>query len=317
MRTLITGINGFVGRHLTTFLQRERPQHHLFGSAIESGLPPGVNGWELDLCEAESTRKLIQAVKPGVIFHLAAQTFVPRSFENPWETLQNNILAQLNVLEACLSVGIKPRIIVISSGEIYGAVAPDELPISENAALRPNSPYSVSKVTQDLLAYQYCISHGLPILRARPFNHFGPGQSKRFMTPDFAMQVARMEKGAEPILQVGNLETRRDFTDVRDIVRAYVALAEQGEAGAAYNIASGVSHSAGDVVAVLEELTPIRFRVAVQQERLRPSDSPDIIGDASRLRAATGWQPQIPFRQTLKDILENCRQELALNPASV
>lgn len=317
MRTLITGINGFVGRHLAAFLKRERPQHHLFGTAIESGLPPGVDGWKLDLCEKESTRKLIKAVKPDVIFHLAAQAFVPRSFEYPWETLQNNILAQLNVLEACLSAGIQPRIVVISSGGIYGTVAPDELPISENAELRPNSPYNVSKVAQDLLGYQYYFSHGLPILRARPFNHFGPGQNRRFMTPDFAMQVAQMEKGAEPILRVGNLESRRDFTDVRDIVRAYVDLAEQGEAGAAYNIASGVSRSVGDVVAVLQELTSIRFRVAVQQERLRPSDSPDNIGDASRLRAATGWRPQIPFRQTLKDILENCRQELALNPASI
>ena len=215
-----------------------------------------------------------KTVKPEVIFHLAAQAFVPRSFEYPWETLQNNILAQLNLLEACLSVDIKPRIVVISSGGIYGTVAPEELPISENAELRPNSPYSVSKVTQDLLAYQYCISHGLPILRARPFNHFGPGQSKRFMAADFAMQVSQMEKGAEPILQVGNLETRRDFTDVRDIVRAYVALAERGEAGAAYNIASGVSRSAGDVVAVLQELTATQFQVEVQRERLRPSDTP-------------------------------------------
>ena len=256
-------------------------------------------------------------MKPEVIFHLAAQAFVPRSFEKPWETLQNNILAQLNILEACLSVGIKPRIVVISSGGIYGTVAPEELPISENAELRPNSPYNVSKVAQDLLGYQYYFSHGLPILRARPFNHFGPGQSKRFMTPDFAMQVARMEKGAEPILHVGNLVSRRDFTDVRDIVRAYVDLAEQGKAGEAYNIASGVSRSVGDVVDVLQELTPIRFRVEVQQGRLRPSDSPDNIGDASRLRAATGWRPQIPFRQSLQDILENCRQELALNPTSV
>ena len=191
------------------------------------------------------------------------------------------------------------------------------MPITENAALRPNSPYSVSKVTQDLLAYQYFISHGLPILRARPFNHFGPGQSKRFMAADFVMQVARMEKGAAPILQVGNLETRRDFTDVRDIVQAYVALAERGEAGAAYNIASGVSRSAGDVVAVLQELTATQFQVEAQRERLRPSDTPVIIGDASRLRAATGWRPLIPFHQTLRDILEDCRRELALNPASV
>lgn len=316
MRTLITGVNGFVGRHLTTYLQRERPQQCLFGTTLGSGLPTGICGCELDLSDQSRTLDFIREVKPDVIYHLAAQAFVPRSFENPWETLQNNIRAQLNILEACSSLEIRPRMVIISSGEIYGAVAPAELPITEDAALRPNSPYSVSKATQDLLAYQYFFSHGLPILRARPFNHFGPGQSVRFMAPDFAWQVAHMERGAEPILHVGNLETRRDFTDVRDIVRAYVCLAESGEAGAAYNIASGISRSAGDVVRTLKELTPIRFRVEVQRERLRLSDSPDIVGDASRLRAATGWRPQIPFRQTLSDILEDFRKELTVDPES-
>ena len=311
MRVLITGVNGFVGRHLSTFLQRERPQQFLYGTALGSRLPPGISGSELDLRDEAGALDFIREVRPDVIYHLAAQAFVPRSFEDPWETLQNNIRAQLNVLSACLSLGIQPRIVIVSSGEIYGAVSPTELPITENAALRPNSPYSVSKAAQDLLGYQYYLSHSLPILRARPFNHFGPGQNRRFMAADFARQVARMEMGAKPILRVGNLETRRDFTDVRDIVRAYVSLAESGEAGAAYNIASGHSHSADDVARSLQELTSVRFRVEVQAERLRPSDSPEIVGDASRLRAATGWQPQIPFTQTLRDILNACRQELA------
>ena len=315
MRVLITGVNGFVGRHLSTFLQRERPQQYLYGTALGSRLPPGISGRELDLCDEAGACDLIREVQPDVIYHLAAQAFVPRSFEDPWGTLQNNIRAQLNVLSGCIALGIQPRIVIVSSGEIYGAVSPTELPIGENAALRPNSPYSVSKATQDLLAYQYYLSHGLPILRARPFNHFGPGQNRRFMAPDFACQVARMEMGFEPVLHVGNLETRRDFTDVRDIVRAYVSLAESGEAGVAYNIASGHSRSAGDVARALEELTPVRFRVEVQDMRLRPSDSPDIVGDASRLRATTGWQPQIPFTQTLRDILNACRQELSGAPA--
>ncbi|MCY3836864.1 MAG: GDP-mannose 4,6-dehydratase [Anaerolineaceae bacterium] len=317
MRILITGVNGFVGRHLATHLQRERPQQRLFGTALEGDWAPGIAGRQLDLCDEASTRQLIDEIKPNVIYHLAAQAFVPRSFEYPWETLENNIRAQLNILEACLSAGIQPRIVIVSSGEIYGAVSPSELPIAETAALRPNSPYSVSKVTQDLLAYQYFVASGLPILRARPFNHFGPGQNTRFMAADFARQVVRMECGAAPILQVGNLETRRDFTDVRDIVRAYVCLAEQGEAGEAYNIASGVSHSGGNVVRVLQELTAVRFRVAVQRERFRPSDAPAILGDASRLRSTTGWEPQIPFRQSLCDILQQFREEMAQDPASV
>lgn len=317
MRILITGVNGFVGRHLSAHLQRERPQQRLFGTALEGDWSAGIEGRQLNLCDEASTHKLIDEIKPNVIYHLAAQAFVPRSFESPWETLQNNIRAQLNILEACLTAGIQPRIVIVSSGEIYGAVSPAELPIAETAALRPNSPYSVSKVTQDLLAYQYFITHSLPILRARPFNHFGPGQNTRFMAADFARQVARMEQGAEPVLEVGNLETRRDFTDVRDIVRAYVCLAEQGEAGEAYNIASGVSHSGNDVVRDLQELARVRFRVVVQRERLRPSDAPDILGDAGRLRSTTCWKPQIPFRQTLRDILQQFREELALDPTAV
>lgn len=316
-RVLITGANGFVGRHLCAYLQRERPEQRLFGVTLSTDAAAaaehlgGVACRALDLRQERAIREYIAEIRPQVIYHLAAQAFVPRSFTAPWHTLENNIRAQLNLFLACLAAGIQPRIVIISSGEIYGAVSPAELPIREEAALRPNSPYSVSKVAQDLLAYQYGQSHGLPILRARPFNHFGPGQNERFMAADFAAQVARMERGAAPVLQVGNLKTRRDFTDVRDIVRAYALLAEKGAAGQAYNIASGHSHSAADVARVLQELTSVRFRVEVQEERLRPSDTPDIIGDARRLRAATGWRPQIAFADTLRDILDHCRRQQA------
>ena len=311
MRTLITGSSGFVGRHLCRYLLQERPGQELYGIGISTHSLSGVQLQNLDLCEEVATKDYIAALQPTTIYHLAAQAFVPLSFQKPWETLANNIHAQLNVLTACLELPKPPRIVIVSSGEIYGNVRSADLPLGETAPLRPASPYSVSKAAQDLLASQYHISHRLPILRARPFNHFGPGQDARFMAADFARQIAHMETGAPAILKVGNLTTRRDFTDVRDIVRAYVLIAERGEAGAVYNIASGVSRSAKDVARVLRGLTPIRFRVEVQKSRLRPADTPDVVGDASRLCAATGWSPEITFEQSLRDLLDDSRQQLA------
>ncbi|RMG85361.1 MAG: SDR family oxidoreductase [Chloroflexi bacterium] len=314
MRILITGAGGFVGQHLVHHLRDIYPDAELYGTVLQQPATPHseyVDCHELDLKNEEATFALIKKLQPDCIYHLAAQAFVPRSFEDPWETLENNIRAQLNVILGCLKANIRPRMLIISSAEIYGAVQPDELPLSEAAPLRPSSPYSVSKIAQDMLGLQYHISHEFPIMRARPFNHFGPGQSERFVAPAFAIQIARIEAGLqEPIIYVGNLAPQRDFTDVRDIVRAYRLIMDKGTSGEAYNIASGKTYSAQDILDVLFQYTDVEIEVRVDESRLRPVDIPIIQGDATRLQATTGWQPEIPFEQTLKDVLEDCRQRV-------
>jgi GDP-4-dehydro-6-deoxy-D-mannose reductase len=236
---------------------------------------------------------------------------VSRSFEAAWETLENNIRAQLNVIQACLDVPAPPRLLVVSSGEIYGAADATHLPSNEDTPLRPSSPYSVSKVTQDMLGLQYFLSHKLPILRVRPFNHLGPGQSEGFVAPDFAMQIARIEAGSQPPrVMVGNLTTQRDFTDVRDVTRAYRLIMERGTPGDVYNIASGKTYSMDDVLAILLNLTNVQVEVCQDDGRLRRGSIPILWGDASHLRAVTGWEPTIPLEQTLLDVLDDCRERV-------
>jgi GDP-4-dehydro-6-deoxy-D-mannose reductase len=243
------------------------------------------------------------------IYHLAGQAFVPRSFEAPWETLENNVRPQLNLSLACIQYHPTTRILIAGSAEIYGTVT--RVPIDESAPLQPSSPYSVSKVTQDLLGLQYHLSHGLHILRARAFNHFGPKQSDRFVVPAFAMQIARIEAGQQaPVLQVGDLSAQRDFTDVRDIVRAYRLLVERGTPGEAYNIASGEAHSIQEVLDTLLSLTAVPITVTIDEKRLRPSNIPILVGDNTRLRQATGWSPTVRFDQTLQEVLQDCRERV-------
>ena len=229
-------------------------------------------------------------------------------FDDPWETLENNIRAELNIFLACARLGLSPRIVIVSSAEIYGAVSRDALPLSESAAIRPTNPYSVSKVAQDMLGLQYHLSHGLPIMRARPFNHIGPGQNARFVAPAFAMQIAKIEAGRqEPCILVGNLDAKRDFTDVRDIARAYRLIAERGRPGEAYNVASGEACSIRSLLETLLDLSDEDIAVAVDPGRLRPVDVPEIRGDAAKLRRDTGWTPSYELARTLQDVLDDCR----------
>lgn len=313
MRILITGAGGFVGGHLSDHLLKTIPDAELHGTVLPG--EEAVSHAELhaiDLKDEHAVNTLIEQLRPDYIFHLAAQAFVPRSFIAPWETLENNIRAQLNVIQACLAADIRPRILVVSSAEIYGTVSPDELPLTEDAELRPTSPYSVSKIAQDMLALQYYISHNLPIMRARPFNHFGPGQRESFVAPSFASQIARIEAGQQlPQLNVGDLTAQRDFTDVRDIVRAYRLIVEHGKPGEVYNIASGQARSIQSLLDGLMKHSRTDIEVIIDPERLRPSSIPILQGDASRLHAATGWRPLIPFEQTLADVLNDCRQRVS------
>ena len=314
MPILITGAGGFVGNHLAAYLNGATPDARLVGTTLfpsERVHPAVAENHLIDLKDAAQVRGLLADCRPDAIFHLAAQAFVPRSFEAPWETLENNILAQLNVIQACLSLDLRPRVLVVSSAEIYGSVAPEQLPLAEDTEIRPTNPYSVSKVAQDMLALQYYLSHDLPIMRARPFNHIGPGQNDRFVAPAFAMQIAKIEEGLqEAVIYVGNLTAKRDFTDVRDIVRAYSMIIDRGQPGETYNVSSGEARSIRDMLDILLGLSEIDIEVRVDRKRLRPVDVPEIRGDAAKLREDTGWQPAIAFEQTLQDVLADCRQRV-------
>lgn len=319
MRVLITGIAGFAGSYLTEYLLSRAemdPALELWGvSQRGSENPPTdarINYVIGDLTDLPLTADLLAQVSPDRIYHLAAQAFVPVSWQDPWSTLENNIRAQTNVLHAAAQQKSNARILVVGSNEEYGRVTPADLPIDEETPLRPDSPYGVSKITQDFLGLQYFLSHGLYVVRMRPFNHIGPRQNDRFVTSNFAKQVAEIEAGLRaPKLRVGNLDAQRDFTDVRDTVRGYVLALEFGQAGEVYNIGSGKPCAIREIVETFQHLARVPFEIEYDSERMRPSDTPISYCDATKLKNATGWEPQIPFEQTLRDILEYWRGRVA------
>ena len=313
MKALITGAGGFVGNHLARHLL-EQGDVELFGTTyLEPENYPALRQYDMrlrrvDLTDDDAVQRLLQDVQPDHIYHLAAQSFVPESFEDPWGTLGNNIQAQLSIILALLRLDLPARLLVVGSAEVYGPVSPNEIPIGEDQPLRPPSPYSVSKVAQDMLGLQYFISHNLPAIRVRPFNQIGPGQSKRFVAPAFASQIASIEAGQqEPVLYVGNLEARRDFTDVRDMVRAYRLVMATGEPGAVYNIGSGQAHSIQELLDTLLHYTDAPIEVQVDPARVRPVEVPIFVCDPTRVHAATGWQPEYTFDRTLADVLDDWR----------
>jgi GDP-4-dehydro-6-deoxy-D-mannose reductase len=239
---------------------------------------------------------------------------VPRAVIDPAGTLITNAVSQINVLEACRAVGLDPVVVVAGSAEIYGMASPTDMPLTEDQPFRPSNPYAVSKLAQDMFGLQYALSYGMRIVRARPFNHVGPGQSDRFVLSNFARQIAEAEAGlADPVLLVGNLDARRDFLDVRDVVRAYRLLADARFAGEAFNIASGIGRSIRDLLGLLLSRSAVDIEVRSDPARMRPSDLPVLIGDASRLRDATGWTPEIPIEQSIADTLDDWRGRVRRN----
>ncbi len=316
MRALVTGITGFVGSHLAEYLLSQgvevwgsyRPQSRtIYVDHIVSQL----HLVECDLRNAASVTKMVERGKPERIFHLAAQTFVPASFDHPAESFTTNVVSQINLLEAVLRVCPDARTLVSGSSEEYGRVLPEELPVKETNPLRPLSPYAVSKVAQDLLGYQYHQSHGLHIVRTRAFNHEGPRRAEAFALSSFAKQIAEIElRGHEPTIMVGNLDAKRDFLDVRDVVRAYGLLLELGVPGEVYNVASGRMWRIGDALDHLLTLSKVRVEVRQDPARLRPSDVQLLQGDAHKLHEATSWSPSIPFEDTLHSLLDYWRQEI-------
>ena len=313
-RVLVTGVTGFAGSHLVDFLL-EQGGYDIYGiqrwrSRTENieHFADKISLLECDLRDATSTRDTLEKVRPDWIFHLAAQSFVPTSWSAPTESLTTNVLAQLNIFEAARHMGLKCRIQLACSSEEYGMVFPDEVPIKETNPLRPLSPYAVSKVAQDMLGYQYWMSFNVDSVRTRGFNHEGPRRGPVFVASDFAKQIADIERGKKaPVLSVGNLEAQRDFTDVRDMVRAYVLALEKCEPGEVYNICSGKAWTIQKLLDYLLGLTTAKIEVRQDPARLRPSDVPILLGDNSKFVKATGWQPTIPFETTLRDMLEYWR----------
>ena len=316
---LITGITGFAGSHLAEYLL----EHHLdvrvvgthrWRSPLDNveGILDRIELRETDLRDLNSVYRTMEAVRPDYVFHLAAQSFVPTSWSAPASTLETNVIGQTNIFEAVRALALDPVIQIACSSEEYGLVHPDETPIRETNPLRPLSPYAVSKISQDYLAYQYFQSYGLKTVRTRGFNHTGPRRGKVFVTSNFAMQLAKIEAGLqEPVIRVGNLDAIRDFTDVRDMVRAYYLAVTRARPGEVYNIASGKGITIRELLDRLIELAAVEVSIEQDPERMRPSDVEILLGDSSKFRADTGWEPQIPFEQTLKDTFEYWRRRIA------
>jgi len=320
MSILITGITGFVGSHLAEYCLTKKGakvfgtvlSHHL-GDELKriEHIKNKIKLFECDLTNRIAVEKVLSQARPDKIFHLAAQSFVPTSWESPEYTLYNNIMAELNIFEVVRQLKLDPIIHVPGSSEEYGLVKKNELKIKESNPLRPLSPYGVSKVAQEMLAYQYHQSYGLKTVITRAFNHEGPRRGKQFVTSAFASQIAAIEKGKQaPIMKVGNLEAWRDFSDVRDIVRAYWLATEKCRFGEPYNIGSGQVHQIKEVLSVLLSFSRVKIKVKQDPKLMRPSDVPILQCDAAKFRRATGWKPQIPFKTTLKDTLDYWREEI-------
>ena len=315
---LVTGITGFVGSHLAEWALAQGAD--VVGSVRWRSktehidhLRDRITLVNSDLRDLSSVRSLLEQARADYIVHLAAQSFVGASWETPMETLLTNAVSQMNLFEAIRQLGASARFLVIGSSEEYGLVYPDELPIRETNPLRPLSPYAVSKVTQDLMGFQYWKSYGLDIVRTRAFNHTGPRRGDAFATSSFAKQIAEAEAGLrEPVVLVGDLKPTRDFSDVRDIVRGYWALLERGTPGEVYNLCSGVDWSIERILNFLVSHSKLeRVEVRPDPARLRPSDVPALRGSAEKIRHAVGWTPRIPLEQTLLDLLDYWRRQIA------
>lgn len=319
MKLLITGVTGFVGSHLAESCLA-RGDVEVVGTYRWRSPRENIEHIkdlelvEMDMLDSTSVRSVLEVVRPDWVFHLAAQSFVPTSWSAPAQTLQTNVLGQLNFLEAIRQLALDVRFLVVGSSEEYGLVHPDETPIKETNPLRPLSPYAVSKVTQDLLGYQYFRSYGLHTVRTRAFNHGGPRRGEVLLPSDFAKQIAEIEKGArEPVVKVGNLDAIRDFTDVRDIVRAYWLALESGEPGDVYNIGSGDARSVREILDLLLGLSDTSIEVQQVPEKMRPSDVEILICDSSKFREQTGWVPQIPMETMLRDTLDYWRERVRVS----
>ena len=292
MRALITGGKGFVGQWLAAHLK-------------DKGDEVAVIDVETDVADGAAVSRVMQDVAPDAVYHLAAMTHVGESWENPSQVLRVNVLGTAEVLAAARSLSTDPTVLVVSSAEVYGVVAPAQLPLSESTPTLPASPYAASKLASEAVALQAWRGYGQRVIVVRPFNHIGPGQSPNFFVPALAKRIVEATRTGGTSLRVGTLTTRRDFTDVRDVVSAYRLLVESGAPGAVYNVCSGVDVAMSDVADRLLKLSQADLTMETDPELVRPVDVPVLRGDAGLLRAATGWEPVIPLATTLADVLSS------------
>lgn len=316
MPILVTGATGFAGGHLLELL-RQRGEtalvavsRHAQWPAALAHLADGVTLLACDVADRAAIESILRTVRPEQIYHLAGYAHAGQSFHEPDAAWAGNLTATRALYEAVARWGGKPRVLFVGSGLVYGDPEAAEQVYDETAPLRPVSPYAASKAAADLASYQCTRAPGLDIVRARPFNHFGPRQSPQYAVAHFAQQIAAAEAGrAPPILETGNLSPQRDLTDVRDVVAAYVLLMERGETGEAYNIATGVVHAMQEIVDRLVALARVRLEVRQRADLVRARDTSAVRGDYSKLHRATGWQPRIPLEQSLADTLDYWRQQ--------
>jgi len=316
-RSLITGINGFAGSYLAELLIKEG--HKIHGTSRKlsnleniSQITKSITLIEADLRDKKMLLAAIEMIRPDYIFHLAAQSFAPASIDNPKETFDINFFGTFNLLDAVKESKLDPIIQIACSSEEYGLVYPNEVPIKETNPLRPLNPYAVSKIGADFLGYQYFKTYGLKVIRTRAFNHEGPRRGEMFATSSFAKQIAMIERGFEkPVLYVGNLTVRRDFTDVRDMVKAYYLSVIKCELGEVYNVCSGRAIKIEEVLNYLLSISKVRgIKIKKDPKRTRRSELPILLGDNTKFVKVTGWRPEIDFHQTLSDTLNYWRERV-------
>jgi GDP-4-dehydro-6-deoxy-D-mannose reductase len=292
MRAFVTGGRGFVGGWLRAHLEEQ-------GDEV---LAPDV-----DVTDAEGVRKAMVEAEPDAVYHLAGIASVAQSWQEPMETFRVNAGGTLAVLEGARAVAderrVTPRVLIVASAEVYGKATPDQLPLTEDCDLRPATPYAASKVAAEFVGLQAFLGYGLPVLRVRAFNHVGPGQGPDFVVSGIARQVVEVEQGKRDVVRVGNLTVRRDFTDVRDVVRSYHLLVERGEPGQVYNVCSGRDLAVSELIERTLAISGVEARVETDPDLLRPVDVPVLRGDPTRLRATTGWEPAFTLDETLTDVL--------------
>lgn len=318
LKVLITGITGFAGSHLAQLLSR-RSGVTLAGISLSEpssefdilmdDQSPAV--YPCDLTDHERTAEVMLLERPDVVVHLAARSQVAGAWRDAAEILRSNILGTQALMQAVHETVPQARVLLVSSSEVYGKARREEMPLSEESALKPCNPYSVSKLSQEYVGSQYHEAFGTDVIIARPFNHLGPRQTGDFVVPAFARQIAEIEAGQRPpVIITGNLEAARDFTDVRDTVRAYELLMDEGRAGEVYNIASGKPVVIRDILELLIKLSRVKPEIEMDPEMMRPSDIPVVAGDSRKLRSLGNWQPDISLKQSLSDTLDYWRNQV-------